>query len=96
MLGTISPGAFSGPNTWYKKKIHSPMAARPKTRMGRAIAMLLGRWCRVLCNEKRSGVLRAICIFFDDAPLPFTLAGLGPSGSFRQRLAPHRQPLTKP
>lgn len=44
MFSTCSPGAFGdprGPNTWYKKKTHNPMASKPSTRMGRATAMLL-------------------------------------------------------
>jgi hypothetical protein len=43
IFSKVSPGGlgvFSGPNTWYMKNIHSPIAARASTRIGRAIAIV--------------------------------------------------------
>jgi hypothetical protein len=42
-------GGLVGPKTWYKKKIHRPIAARPRTRIGLAIAML--KCCCVLSTK---------------------------------------------
>ena len=41
MLSPGPLGIFVGPNIWYKKKTQSPMATKPNTRIGRAIAILL-------------------------------------------------------
>jgi hypothetical protein len=51
MFFSVSPGPFGylvGPNIWYRKKTHSTTASKPRTRIGRAIA-IIADWS-VLCS----------------------------------------------